>query len=152
LPAHCDHFTKTFADDAKMYGEMAQAHRQLAKDAKWPTEHGHGMRAVPIPIPSVPVTQPAGHCRRAMPPGCTFKYQFALRQSCTMMYHLHADETLQVGTTGPFATMIDLSGMLTIVKVPDELTRYEDGSRSHPTGTIATDATLDELRSDGIDS
>jgi hypothetical protein len=34
LPAHCDHFTKTFADEAKMYEEMAKAHRQMAKDAK----------------------------------------------------------------------------------------------------------------------
>jgi len=34
LPQHCDHFTKTFSDDAKMYDEMAKAHRQMAKNAK----------------------------------------------------------------------------------------------------------------------
>ena len=34
LPQHCDHFTKTFQDEAKSYGEMAKAHRQMAKNAK----------------------------------------------------------------------------------------------------------------------
>lgn len=34
LPQHCDHFTKTFQNDAKMYEEMAKAHRQMAKNAK----------------------------------------------------------------------------------------------------------------------
>jgi hypothetical protein len=34
LPQHCDHFTKTFQDEAKMYEEMAKAHRQMAKNAK----------------------------------------------------------------------------------------------------------------------
>jgi hypothetical protein len=34
LPQHCDHFTKTFHDEAKMYEEMAKAHRQMAKNAR----------------------------------------------------------------------------------------------------------------------
>jgi hypothetical protein len=34
LPQHCDYFTKTFATDAKMYEQMAAAHRQMAKNAK----------------------------------------------------------------------------------------------------------------------
>jgi hypothetical protein len=34
LPQHCDHFTKTFQDEAKMYEEMAKAHRQMARNAK----------------------------------------------------------------------------------------------------------------------
>ena len=34
LPQHCDHFTKTFTDEAKSYEEMAKAHRQMAKSAK----------------------------------------------------------------------------------------------------------------------
>jgi hypothetical protein len=39
----------------------------------------------------------AGLTQRAIPPGRTFKYEFALRQSGTMMYHPHADEMLQMG-------------------------------------------------------
>jgi hypothetical protein len=34
LPQHCDYFTKTFGTDAKMYEQMAAAHRQMAKNAK----------------------------------------------------------------------------------------------------------------------
>jgi hypothetical protein len=31
---HCDHVIGTLQDDAKMYEEMAKAHRQMAKDVK----------------------------------------------------------------------------------------------------------------------
>jgi FtsP/CotA-like multicopper oxidase with cupredoxin domain len=56
-----------------------------------------------------------------------------------------------LGGAGPFAT-IDMGGMFTIVKVRDDLTSYDDpGWYVHPTGTVATDATPDELRADGID-
>ena len=34
LPQHCDYFTKTYAAEAKMYEQMAAAHRQIAKKAK----------------------------------------------------------------------------------------------------------------------
>ena len=34
LPQHCDYFTTTFQAEAKNYGEMASAHRQMAKNAK----------------------------------------------------------------------------------------------------------------------
>ena len=34
LPQHCDQFTRTFTNEAKMYGDMAKAHRQMAKNAK----------------------------------------------------------------------------------------------------------------------
>ena len=34
LPQHCDHFIKTFQDEAKTYEEMAKAHRQMAKNVK----------------------------------------------------------------------------------------------------------------------
>jgi hypothetical protein len=34
LPQHCDSFVKTFSNEAKMYEEMAKAHRQMAKAAK----------------------------------------------------------------------------------------------------------------------
>jgi hypothetical protein len=34
LPQHCDYFTKTYDAEAKMYEQMAAAHRQMAKNAK----------------------------------------------------------------------------------------------------------------------
>ena len=34
LPQHCDYFTKTYAADAKMYEQMAAAHRKMAKEVK----------------------------------------------------------------------------------------------------------------------
>jgi hypothetical protein len=34
LAQHCDSFVKTFTNEAKMYEQMAAAHRQMAKKAK----------------------------------------------------------------------------------------------------------------------
>ena len=34
MPQHCDSFIKTYKSEAKMYEEMAAAHRQMAKNAK----------------------------------------------------------------------------------------------------------------------
>jgi len=34
MPQHCDYFIKTFKSEAKMYEQMAAAHRQMAKKAK----------------------------------------------------------------------------------------------------------------------
>ena len=34
MPQHCDYFIKTFQSEAKMYEQMAAAHRQMAKKAK----------------------------------------------------------------------------------------------------------------------
>jgi manganese oxidase len=52
---------------------------------------------------------------------------------------------------GPFE-VIDMGGMFTILKVRADLKNYDDpGWYQHPVGTVATNATAEELRRDGID-
>ncbi len=56
-----------------------------------------------------------------------------------------------LGGKGQFGT-IDMGGMFTIVKVREQLTGYDDpGDYQFPPGTVAAEATKDELRRDGID-
>jgi manganese oxidase len=55
-----------------------------------------------------------------------------------------------LGGKGPFGA-IDMGGMFTLLKVREGLTSYEDpGWYQHPTGTVAVDATAEDLRADGI--
>jgi manganese oxidase len=55
-----------------------------------------------------------------------------------------------LGGDGPFAH-IDMAGMFTIVKVHPGIDSYEDpGWYRHPQGTVATQASKEELRRDGI--
>ena len=55
-----------------------------------------------------------------------------------------------VGGEGPF-DYITMGGMFTILKVHPNLTSYEDpGWYKHPSGTLATKATKDQLSNDGI--
>jgi len=57
-----------------------------------------------------------------------------------------------VGGEGPFGT-IDMGGMFTVLKVRDGINAYEDpGWYQHPQGTVATTASADELRRDGVDT
>lgn len=54
------------------------------------------------------------------------------------------------GGKGPFSS-IDMGGMFTIIKVREGLTSYDDpGWFDHPAGTVATQATAEEMRADGI--
>jgi hypothetical protein len=54
------------------------------------------------------------------------------------------------GGPGPFG-LIDMGGMLTILKVRQDLASYDDpGWYAHPPGTVADIASADELRRDGI--
>ena len=56
-----------------------------------------------------------------------------------------------VGAPGPF-DVIDMSGLLTLLKVRENLTSYDDpGWYQHPEGTVATLASGDQLSRDGID-
>ena len=56
-----------------------------------------------------------------------------------------------VGAPGPFS-YVDMGGMFTVLKVRDDLANYDDpGWYKHPAGTVATIATADALRRDGID-
>jgi FtsP/CotA-like multicopper oxidase with cupredoxin domain len=55
-----------------------------------------------------------------------------------------------LGAKGPFGT-IDMGGMFTVVKVRDRINGYEDpGDYQHPAGTVATLATAEEMKRDGI--
>ena len=57
-----------------------------------------------------------------------------------------------VGGEGPFG-YITMGGMFTIFKVRDGITTYEDpGWYQHPAGTLATLASEQELRADGVDA
>jgi FtsP/CotA-like multicopper oxidase with cupredoxin domain len=62
------------------------------------TVHWHGL-LLPCGMDGV-----GGLNQRAIPPGETFKYEFTLRQSGTLMYHAHHDEMTQIalGMTGFF--------------------------------------------------
>jgi FtsP/CotA-like multicopper oxidase with cupredoxin domain len=56
-----------------------------------------------------------------------------------------------LGAKGQFGT-IDMGGMFTIVKVRDKINGYEDpGNYNFPPGTVASEATPQELQRDGID-
>ncbi len=56
-----------------------------------------------------------------------------------------------MGGVGPFGH-IDMGGMFTVVKVRDRLEPgAESGWYSHPSGTVAREATAEELRADGIE-
>jgi hypothetical protein len=56
-----------------------------------------------------------------------------------------------VGADGPFG-YIDMGGMFTILKVRDGIDDFaaDPGWYSHPAGTVATTASAEELRRDGI--
>jgi hypothetical protein len=55
-----------------------------------------------------------------------------------------------VGMPGPFS-YFGAGGMFTMVKVRDKLQSYADpGWYEHPPGTVASEASPDELRRDGI--
>ena len=57
-----------------------------------------------------------------------------------------------LGAVGPFGH-IDMGGMFTVVKVRERLGPHDAASwYSHPEGTVAREATADELRADGIES
>jgi hypothetical protein len=55
-------------------------------------------------------------------------------------------------TAGPFGHM-SMGGLVTILKVRDTLTSYEEdpGWYKHPAGTVALKASSEDLRRDGIE-
>jgi hypothetical protein len=72
--------------------------------------------------------------------------------------HAHASMPMpansipMVGAHGPF-DYITMGGMFTILKVREGIDSYEDpGWYQHPPGTVASLATPEELRRDGIES
>jgi hypothetical protein len=68
----------------------------------------------------------------------------------TMKMPMPRNSIPMMGGQGPFGVS-DMGGMFTVVKVREGLTGYEDpGWYQHPAGTVARQATEDELRRDGI--
>jgi hypothetical protein len=57
------------------------------------------------------------------------------------------------GAVGPFGDYISMGGLLTIIKVRDRLTTYDEdpGWYQHPAGTVALRASDADLARDGID-
>jgi len=56
-----------------------------------------------------------------------------------------------VGAPGPF-DVIDMSGLLTLLKVREGITSYDDpGWYQHPPGTVANVASSEQLQRDAID-
>jgi hypothetical protein len=57
------------------------------------------------------------------------------------------------GATGPFGDYISMGGLFTVLKVRDDLERYDEdpGWYRHPPGTVALKATEADLARDGID-
>jgi manganese oxidase len=63
-----------------------------------------------------------------------------------------ANSIPMLGGKGRFGT-IDMGGMFTVVKVRAGITSYDDpGDYNFPTGTVASEASADELRRDGIET
>jgi hypothetical protein len=63
-----------------------------------------------------------------------------------------ANSISMVGGDGPFGR-IDMGGMFTVLKVRKKLSGNADpGWYEHPDGTVAREATADELTRDGIES
>jgi manganese oxidase len=61
------------------------------------------------------------------------------------------NSTPMVGGMGPF-DYITMGGLFTVLKVREGITSYDDpGWYQHPPGTVASLATGDELRRDGIE-
>ena len=57
------------------------------------------------------------------------------------------------GLAGPFGDYISMGGMMTVIKVRDQLKSYDEdpGWYEHPAGTVAMKASDSELARDGID-
>lgn len=89
--------------------------------------------------------------RASLLPGYMTMGTDGMGEMATMQMKMPRNSLPMVGAPGPF-DVIDMSGLLTVLKVRENLTSYEDpGWYQNPPGTVATNATPDELRRDGID-
>jgi len=76
--------------------------------------------------------------------------QHGMGDMASMRMPVPANSIPMLGGKGPFSA-IDMGGMFTIVKVREGLTSYDDpGWYEHPPGTVAANATAQDLRRDGI--
>ena len=89
--------------------------------------------------------------RASLLPGYMTMGESGMGDMATMGMKVPHNSLPMVGGQGPF-DYIDMGGLLTILKVREGITSYEDpGWYKHPPGTVASLADASTLRRDGID-
>src|SRR6266508_1804954 len=89
--------------------------------------------------------------RASLLPGYMTMGTNGMGEMAEMHMEMSRNSLPMVGAPGPF-DVIDMSGLMTLVKVREGITSYEDpGWYQHPEGTVATLANGDQLSRDGID-
>jgi manganese oxidase len=89
--------------------------------------------------------------RASLLPGYMTMGTDGMGDMATMHMKIPPNSLPMKGAPGPF-DVIDMSGLLTVLKVREGITGYEDpGWYQNPPGTVASIATADELRRDGVE-
>lgn len=89
--------------------------------------------------------------RASLLPGYMTMGTNGMGDMATMGMKMPRNSLPMMGAPGPF-DVIDMSGLMTVLKVREGLTSYDDpGWYQHPPGTVASIAAKDDLRRDGID-
>jgi FtsP/CotA-like multicopper oxidase with cupredoxin domain len=90
--------------------------------------------------------------RASLLPGYMTMGTNGMGDMATMQMKVPRNSLPMVGAPGPF-DVIDMSGLLTVLKVREGITSYEDpGWYQNPPGTVATIAVAEDLRRDGIET
>ena len=89
--------------------------------------------------------------RGSLLPGYMTMGTNGMGEMATMKMKMPRNSLPMTGAEGPF-DVIDMSGLLTVLKVREGITNYDDpGWYEHPVGTVADKAAADDLRRDGIE-
>jgi manganese oxidase len=89
--------------------------------------------------------------RASLLPGYMTMGTDGMGDMATMHMKMPPNSLPMKGAPGPF-DVIDMSGLLTVLKVREGVTSYEDpGWYQNPPGTVASLATADQLRHDGVE-
>lgn len=89
--------------------------------------------------------------RASLLPGYMTMGTNGMGDMATMQMKMPLNSLPMTGAEGPF-DVIDMSGLLTLLKVREGLTSYDDpGWYQHPPSTVASVASADDLRRNGIE-
>ena len=89
--------------------------------------------------------------RASLLPGYMTMGTNGMGDMATMGMKMPRNSLPMTGTDGPF-DVIDMSGLMTLLKIRDGLTSYDDpGWYQHPAGTVATVASAEDLHRDGVE-
>jgi manganese oxidase len=89
--------------------------------------------------------------RASLLPGYMTMGTDGMGDMATMQMKMPPNSLPMKGAPGPF-DVIDMSGLLTVLKVREGISSYEDpGWYQNPPGTVATVATADQLQRDGVE-